>query len=254
MAWCLVGIPASDAAAQSAGGESVRVCTFPAAGFFTRDAGGAPTGFEYDLLTGFAAAGKLKLAFTDVPLFDQLLKDTSSGQCQIGAATIAVTEDRKSRLAFSAPYFPNRIVVVQKASSAFAQPADLKDRRVAMVKGTLSVNLASGIAGVKPVLVDDDEAAFQALLKGAADALVCDSAVVLHYLKLHAELAIAFPVGDRSFFAFAFPAGSKLVGPFNEHLKSLQKSGAFTRLLARHFGEANAELLATDVSLAAAKP
>lgn len=251
---CLAGISTSVATAQETGGESVRVCTFPAAGFFARDAAGVASGFEYDLLTGFAAASKLKLTFSDVPLFDQLLKDTASGQCQIGAATITVTEERKAKLSFSNPYFPDRVVVVQKASSAFAQPADLKDRRVAVVKGTLSVNLVSSIAGARSVLVDDDDAAFQALLKGTADALACDSAVVLHYLKLHADLAIAFPMGERSFFAFALPTGSKLVGPLNQHLTSLQKSGAFTKLLAKHFGDANAEFLAEDVAKASPKP
>lgn len=254
MVSCLAVFLASGLAAQEAGGDSVRVCTFPAAGFFARDAAGTASGFEFDLLTGFAAAGKLKVTFVDVPLFDQLLKDTASGQCQVGAATITVTDERKAKLSFSNPYFPNRVVVVQKTSTAFTQPADLKDRRVAVVKGTVSVGLVSGIASVKSVPVDDDDAAFQALLKGTADAVACDSAVVLHYLKLHSDLAIAFPIGDRSFFAFALPQGSKLLGPLNEHLRSLQKSGAFTKLLAKHFGEANAEMLAEDVAKASPKP
>lgn len=250
----LAAISSPAAIAQEGGSDSVRVCTFPAAGFFARDGAGVASGFEYDLLTGFAAASRLKATFEDVPLFDQVLKDTASGRCQIAAATITVTEERKARLSFSNPYFPNRVVVVQKKSSAFTQPADLKDRRVAVVKGTLSEGLVAGISGAKPVLADDDDAAFQALLKGAADALACDSAVVLHYLKQHSDLAIAFPMGDRSFFAFALPPGSKFVGPLNEHLKSLQKSGAFTRLLAKHFGEANADFLAEDVAKASAKP
>ena len=250
----LVGASTSLATAQEAGGDSVRVCTFPAAGFFARDAAGVASGLEYDLLTSFVTAAKLKVTFADVPLFDQLLKDTASGQCQIGAATITVTDERKAKFSFSTPYFPNRIVVVQKTTSAFAQPTDLKDRRVAVVKGTLSAGLVSNIPGVKAVLVDDDDSTFQALLKGTADALACDSAVVLHYLKQHDDLAIAFPMGERAFFAFALPTGSKLVGRLNQHLNSLQKSGAFTKLLAKHFGEANAEFLAEDVAKASTKP
>lgn len=253
LALCLAGISSSVARAQEAGGESVRVCTFPAAGFFARDGAGVASGFEYDLLTDFVAASKLKATFEDLPLFDQILKDTAAGRCQIGAATVAVTEERKAKLSFSNPYFPNRVVVVQKTSTAFAQPADLKDRRVAVVKGTLSEGLVSGISGAKSVLTDDDDAAFQALVNGAADAMACDSAVVLHYLKQNPDLAIAFSLGDRSFFAFALPPGSKLVAPLNDHLKSLQKSGGFTRLLGKHFGEANAEFLAEDVAKASAK-
>lgn len=256
LALCLAGVSASaaTATAQETGGESLRVCTFPAEGFFVRDAGGVSSGLEFDLLTSFAAAARLKVTFETTPLFDQLLKDTESGLCQIGAATVTVTEDRKTRLSFSTPYFPNRILVVQKTSTGLVQPGDLKDRRVAVVKGTLSISLVGNIPGVKSVLVDSDDAAFQALLKGEADALACDSAVVLYYLTKYPELGIAFPMGERSFFAFALPRGSKLVGPLNEHLKFLSRSGAFTKMLAKHFGEANADLLAEDVAKASAKP
>ena len=251
---CLAGVSASVLTAQEGGAESVRVCTFPGAGFFGRDSAGMASGFEYDLLTSFAVAAKLKVTFEDTPLFDDLLKNTESGKCQIGAATITVTEERKARLLFSVPYFPNRVVVVQKTASGFTQPGDLKDRRVAVVKGTVSVGLVGGLALVKPVLVDDDDATFQALLKGSADALACDSAVVIPYLNKYPELGIAFPMGERSFFAFALPKGSKLAERLNEHLRSLSRSGALTTMLAKHFGEANAEMIAEDVAKAAAKP
>lgn len=254
LALSLAGVSAPVLTAQGVGGETVRICTFPGAGFFARDSTGVPSGFEYDLLTSFVATAKLKATFEDTPLFDDLLKNTESGRCQIGAATITITEERKARLLFSIPYFPNRVVVVQKTASGFTQPADLKDRRVAMVKGTVSVGLVGGIPGVNPVLVDDDDATFQALLKGSADVLACDSAVVIPYLNKYPELGIAFPLGERSFFAFALPKNSTLGGPLNDHLRSLSRSGALTKMLAKHFGEANAEILAEDVAKAGAKP
>jgi len=254
LALCLAGVTASPTNAQDAGRETLKVCTHPAAGFFVRDANGAASGLEYDLLSSFAAAARMNAVFEHKPLFDDLLKDTESGQCQIGSSSVTVTPERQARLDFSNPYFPNRVVVVQKATSGFATPQDVKDRRVAVVKGTLSTSLVAGIPGVKSLVVDDDDAAFQALLKGEADALACDSAVVLHYLTLHPELGIAFPIGERSFFAFALPKGSKLVGPLNDHLRSLAKSGAFTKMLAKHFGADNAALLADDVANALDKP
>lgn len=238
------------ATAQDATRETLKVCTHPAAGFFVRDASGAASGLEYDLLSSFAAAAKMNVVFEHKPLFEELLKDTESGMCQIGSSSVTVTPERQARLAFSTPYFPNRVVVVQKTASGFATPQDVKDKRIAVVKGTLSTSLVAAIPGAKAHVVDDDDAAFQALLKGEADALACDSAVVLHYLTLHSELGIAFPVGERSFFAFALPKDSKLVGPLNDHLRSLMKSGAFTKMLAKHFGADNAELLAEDVAKA----
>jgi len=253
-ALCIALLLPALVAAQGTAAESIRVCGFAAPGFFSRDASGVTSGLEYDLITSFAGAAKLAVAFEERPLFDQVLQDTADGKCQISAATISVTEERQAKLAFSTPYFPNRVVVVQKDSTSFAQAVDLKDRRVAVVKGTVSVGFVGGIPGVTLVSVDDEDAAFGALLKGDADALACDSAVVLHYLKKHPDLRIAFPMGPRSFFAFALPLGSPLVGRLNEHLKSLSRSGDFRKMLAKHFGEDNAEMLAEDVAQAAVKP
>jgi ABC-type amino acid transport substrate-binding protein len=248
----LGGASASRATAQEAGGD-LHICALPDPGFFARDTAGAASGFEYDLLAGFAAAAKVKATFEDVAQFDKILTDTASGRCQIGAATISVTDERKARMAFSIPYFPNRVVVVQKAATGFTQPADLKDKKVAVVKGTVSIGLVGKVGGAKPVLVDRDEDAFKALLSGSVDAAACDSAIVLYYLKEYPDLAIAFPIGERSFFAFALPSGSKFLAPLNDHLRSLLKSGAFAKLLAKHFGEANAEMLAEDVTKASAR-
>jgi polar amino acid transport system substrate-binding protein len=245
----LMTLAAAPAAAQT---DTALVCTHVNAGFFARDAAGVATGLEADILKSFAAAKKVTLTFEEVSSFDAVLKATESGRCQIGVSTVTVTEARKSRFLFSAPYFPNRVVVVQKTSSGLTQPTDLKGQRVAVVKGTLSVGFVAAIPGVKLVEVVDDASAFQALLKGEADALACDSAVVLHFLTQHPELGMAFPIGDRSFFAFILPKGSKLLEPLNAHLKSLTRSAEFTRMLATHFGAANAEFLAAEVAAAGA--
>lgn len=246
----LLGLLALAPTLAIAQAEPIRVCTHANAGFFTRDSGGVPTGLEADILTRFAASANATLNFEDDPTFEAVMANTETGRCQIGASTVTVTEGRKSRFLFSAPYFPNRVVVVQKLSSGFTKPADLKDQRVAVVKGTLSVGFISAIPGVRPVLVGDDAAAFAALLKGDADAVACDSAVVLHFLNQHPDLGMAFPIGERSFFAFILPKGSKLHGPLNAYLKKLVPTPEFTRILAKHFGESNAEFLADEVGAA----
>ena len=61
---------------------------------------------------------------------------------------------------------------------------------------------------------------------------------------------MAFPIGERSFFAFILPKGSKLLGPLDAFLKKLVPTPEFTRILAKHFGESNAEFLASEVAAA----
>ena len=234
--------------AQDAGPTALRVCTRPAPGFFAQDAAGQPGGLEFDILSGFALSTGRRLTFESAPSFDQLLKDTEAGRCDVSAATVTVSEERKARFRFSVPYFPNRIVVVQKTSAGFSSPADLKDRRVAVVKGTISERLVTALPGVLPLIVSEDAAGFDALLKGDAHAFACDSAVVLHHLAANQDLGMAFPIGERSFFAFALPRDSSLVGPLDEYLRRLIRSGDFQKLLSKHFGATVAETLAEDVA------
>ena len=243
---CAFG-PRSAAAAER---PAVRACTRPGAGFFARDAAGQASGLEYDILRSFSHALKVELVIDDAPSFDELLTRAEAGRCHVAAAGITVTEERKKRFAFSAPYFPNRVLIVQKAPAGFLKTDDLKNQRIAVVGGTLQARLVAALPGVKVVSVDDDDALFNAVSRGQADALACDSAVVLHHLARHPEFSTAFPLGDRSFFAFALPLKSSLVGPLNEHLKTLIRSGDFTRMLARHFGEANAEFLTSEIASA----
>lgn len=250
LALCLLFAPAGapPVLAQDAAGTALHVCTRPAPGFFTLDTAGQPGGLEFDLLNGFATAAGRKITFEPAPSFDQLLKDTEAGRCQIGASTVTVSEERKARFKFSIPYFPNRIVVVQTSATGFTGPADLKGRRVAVVKGTISERLVSAMPGVVPHVVSEDAAGFDALKKGEAHAFACDSAVVLHHLGVYTDVAMAFPIGERSFFAFALPRDSGLKGPLDEYLRRVIRSGEFEKMLARHFGAANAETLAGDVA------
>ncbi|MEO8361198.1 MAG: transporter substrate-binding domain-containing protein [Vicinamibacteria bacterium] len=227
--------------------QILRACTRPGAGFFTRDSNGTPVGLEYDVLQSFATSLKRKLVIEDAPSFEELLARAESGRCDVAAAEITVTEDRKRRFAFSAPYFPDRMLVVQKAPTAFSRVEDLTGKRLAVVGGTLQAALVSALKEVTPVLVDDDDALFAAVTNGRAEALVCDSAVVLHHLTQHPDFSPALPLGERSFFAFALPKGSSLLALLNGHLRTLQENGQFQKLLGRHFGEANAEFLAAEV-------
>lgn len=240
--------------AEAAEREAIRACSRPGAGFFTRDASGQPSGLEYDILKSFAETLKVDLVIDDAPSFDELLARAEAGRCHVAAAGITVTEERKRRFVFSTPYFPNRVLIVQKAPTAYVKAEDLRERRVAVVGGTFQARLVAAMAGVKVVSVNNDDALFDAVTKGQADALACDSAVVLHHLARHPEFSTAFPLGERSFFAFALPLKSNLVGPLNEHLKTLVRTGDFTRMLAKHFGEGNAEFLASEIANTAPKP
>lgn len=244
----------STASATAAEREAIRACSRPGAGFFARDAAGQPSGLEYDILKSFADTLKVDLVIDDAPSFDELLARAEAGRCHVAASSITVTEERKQRFAFSTPYFPNRVLIVQKSPAAYVKAEDLKDRRVAVVGGTFQARLVAALPGVKVVSVNNDDALFEAVNRDQADALACDSAVVLHHLARRPEFSTAFPLGERSFFAFALPLKSNLVGPLNEHLKNLIRTGDFTRMLARHFGEANADFLASEIANTAPKP
>ena len=119
--------------ADAAEREAVRACTRPGAGFFARDAAGQASGLEYDLLRSFADTLKADLVIDDAPSFDELLTRAEAGRCHVAAAGITVTEERKKRFAFSTPYFPNRVLIVQKPPAAFQKADDLRGQRLSLI-------------------------------------------------------------------------------------------------------------------------
>ncbi len=215
---------------------SLEVCVRPNAGFWTWDEAGQSVGFEYDLLRGHAAESDgLVLNVRVSPSIDAMLADVEASRCDIGAGAVTITDARSERLDFSAPYFPALAVVIEPSGENRFGNRTARGLTIAVVRGTYHAELVTEFDGVVSLPVDSDQALFASLASGAAHAVVCDSALAVHYLAEDPELAVTGSLAEPSGFGFIFPKGSPLRAKVSAHLARLRDDGRYRLILARHF-------------------
>jgi len=212
----------------------IRVCVVSNPTFLNLQ-GSKPVGLEYDLLASFAASEKRALDLRQVPQFKELFERLAHGDCDILAGMITRTPERETRLDLSEPYFPVLMVVVQRRGGDITALSDLAGRKVATIEGTTHEAAMREVKGATLVSGRTYEVLVEMLLSGAADAMVCDSAVLVPLLERFPALTPAFSVAGREAFAFALAKGSPLTAALDAHLRGLKQTGEYAQMLRTYF-------------------
>ncbi|MGL5137270.1 MAG: transporter substrate-binding domain-containing protein, partial [Beijerinckiaceae bacterium] len=106
---------------------------------------GQLTGFNVDLAR--AICDELKIACTiQSRRWDTLLDSLAEGRGDAVIASLKNTEEARRKALLSLPYYrtPGRFVARNVAGIADATPANLRDRRVAVVEGTAHASFVTG--------------------------------------------------------------------------------------------------------------
>jgi ABC-type amino acid transport substrate-binding protein len=243
LAFAIVAAFAADAAPQN-----LRVCARRGPFFFSKE--GRPSGFEHDLLSGFAGATGRQLEVVWVDSFDGVFPLIENGSCEIAAARITVTQDRVEKVDFSAPYFPVMVVLVTRAKSDIATAEQLVGKTVMVRKGTVQENILHGSSGkITIAYAKSDKEMFAAVAQGTADALLCDSAVVLRGLAQNPGLRVAASFSEKEHYGFALKKGSPLTSQLNSYLQKIVDDGTYGRFMKLRFGELADMILANSGSI-----
>ena len=165
--------------------------TFPPAQFrspieFQGVQRGDVTGFEVDLLEAAAEELGLEVEWVDAP-FEDVLEQVSSGQANLGAAAIGVTDERLADYTFVTFFQAGTQWAVQEPNSAGISPNAACGKRVAVQRGTTQADdLAERSAdcedsGQDPIQVleyERQDQATAAVLSGLASAFLADTPAV----------------------------------------------------------------------------
>jgi len=178
---------------------------------------GKPMGFQYDLLKRLAKHLEVELEIkvnNELENSFQLLED---GECDILAFSLAITEARKKRIAFTVPYDQTRQVLVQRKPENWRKMTKRElerhlirnqlelNNKIIYVRANSSYanrlkNLSEEIGGGIEIIEKEqysEEQLIALVARGEIDYTVCDENIAkvnaTYYQDLDVKTAISFP-------------------------------------------------------------
>lgn len=195
-------------------------------------------GFDVDIVKKIADGLGLKLVIKDSD-FDALQSGLllNSGQCDLGASAMTITDERKKRLGFSDSYYDSKQSLLVPTGSDIKAIGDLAGKTLGVQKGTTGEAYAQeNVKGAKKIVsMKDDGTEFQALKAGTVDALLQDLPVNLEHTK-DGTYTIVEQYDTDEHYGFAVKKdNTALLDAVNEQLKKLKDDGDYQTIYDTYF-------------------
>jgi polar amino acid transport system substrate-binding protein len=183
-------------------------------------------GFDIDLLNAIAEKENLDIEYVNV-VFDALLAGVAQGTYDAGISSITITEDRKKEMLFSDPYFAAGQIVTVRKSNTTITGKDTLTGDVGAQLGTTGAMEVAKLSGVNLKTYDDIGLAFQDLMNGQIDAVVCDNPVALGYVGKNPDtLKIVGTVFTDEYYGIAVTKGKEaILAKINAGIKAIIAEG-----------------------------
>ncbi len=138
-------------------------------------------GFDIDVFDAIAKSQNLEVEYKNVA-FDPLLAGMAQSMYDAAISSISITDERKQSMLFSDPYFvAGQMVVVKVDNTKITSMETLEGVCGAQTSTTGSREIEKvKTATLKPY--DDIGLAFQDLMNGQINAVVCDNPVAMKYV------------------------------------------------------------------------
>ncbi|MEV3951720.1 ABC transporter substrate-binding protein [Streptomyces halstedii] len=198
------GCSSSDGPGQAKGGVDVvekgkvTTCTHLPYPPFQSEQDGKVVGFDVALIDLVAKNLDVEQKILDTP-FENFKTGAflNSGECDLAAAGMTITDERKKNVDFSVPYFDATQALLTTKKSGVTALADVKSKklRLGAQAETTGESYATG-QGFDPVSFESSDAVLNGLRTGQVDAVVIDYPVVQGWLKDKAN-ADAFALGQN---------------------------------------------------------
>jgi polar amino acid transport system substrate-binding protein len=207
---------------------------------FQSEIDGKVQGFDVSLVDLVADDLGVKQAIVDQP-FENFKTGGSlnAGQCDLAAAGMTITEERKKNVDFSDPYFEATQAVLVDKKSGISSFADLKGKKLGAQAQTTGEDYAKS-KGLDPVSFESSDAVLNGLRTGQVEAVVIDYPVVQGWLKDKAN-ADAFEVAEQintgEQYGFTVKKGNdKLRAAINKAIADAKADGTYKKLYEQWIG------------------
>jgi len=202
---------------------------------------GAKPGFDREILEGFAKVQGLTMEVTSLASYDDLIPALLDHRGDVIAAGYRDSETRRKSITFTDEVFPNRYVIITiKPHRVIQTLEELRKERVGATRGTATAEAVLA-AGLSPESVDDGIPIgnyVEALHSGRVTAAVWSVERALPAQREDPSLQLGMYVGKPGSLAFGLrKEDTQLQAALNDHIARVRKSGAWSRMVVKYFGE-----------------
>ncbi|OEJ97535.1 ABC transporter substrate-binding protein [Streptomyces thermolilacinus] len=207
---------------------------------FERD--GKVVGFDVALIDLVAKNLGVEQKILDTP-FENFKTGAflNSGECDLAAAGMTITDERRKNVDFSIPYFDATQAVLASKKSGVRTLAEVKARKLKL--GAQAETTGESYAksqGFDPVAFESSDAVLNGLRTGQVDAVVIDYPVVRGWLKDKANAA-AFVLGQNvdtgEVYGFSVKKGNdRLRAAIDKAIRDAKADGTYKKIYEEWIG------------------
>ncbi|MFC7533250.1 basic amino acid ABC transporter substrate-binding protein [Actinoplanes sp. GCM10030250] len=225
---------------------ALTTCThLPYAPFQSKDQSGKVVGFDVALIDLVATKLGVTQEIVDTP-FEGIKSgsDLNAGKCDVAAAGMTITDERKKVLDFSDPYFDATQALAVLTGKEVKTLEELVGKRLGVQGGTtgeeyINTQVKEKNLKIEVVSYKDLAALQQALATNQVVAAVNDLPVWNEYIKANpgkVVVATGFDTGEQ--YGFAVKKGNaELLKNVNEALAASRTDGTYDKIYATWIGE-----------------
>jgi len=218
------------AAGCQAGGQKVVVATdatWPPMEYVNEDK--EIVGFDIDLMNAVAKEAGFEVEYRNVA-WDGIFAGLAAGEYDAVISAVTITDERRQEFDFSDPYINAGQIVVVPADSSITGPQDLSGYTVGVQLSTTGALEVEKMEGVTMKEYDEIGLAFEDLVAGRVDAVVCDTPVAADFALQREEYSAKLKiVGDsftEEYYGIMVQKGDEeLLSLINKGLAAVQDKG-----------------------------
>jgi polar amino acid transport system substrate-binding protein len=192
-------------------------------------------GFDIDLFNAIAAKVGLEIQYTNVG-FDPLLAGMAQGSYDAAISSITITPGRAAQMLFSDPYFTaGQTITVKKDNTSITGQPSLVGKKLGVQLGTTGEILANGISNATVRSYNEIGLAFQDLLNGQIDAVICDTPIANNYVSKNSTAlkTVGAPLSTEDYGIAVAKGNTALLTKINSGLAQIKADGTINQLVTK---------------------
>lgn len=233
--------PAAAGGVQLVASGKLTTCTHLPYQPFQVKQGDKIVGFDVDLVNLVAKKLGVEQNIVDIA-FENIESGEAmnSGQCDLAAAGITITDKRKPKFDFSDPYFEATQALLVKTGSPIKDLKNVAGKKIGVQSATTGADYAAKeAAGAEIVTFDDLALLEQAVKNGTVDAGVNDNGVLYDFVKTNPDTTVVTEFKTNEFYGIGVKKGNTaLITQINEVLKASAADGSYAKIYQTWFGKA----------------